>query len=200
MSSNASPEETPVDSPPESGAGAGDGGNSKHLTQGEIIFVTLLSFVIVVVIVWGAYEFHRRRKRQQTDQKEDEQRRASAEGLDMEITVTDPEIKGLTNGGDAENKAMRENPGSQAWDGNRRGTLESNDSDAKMNRGSSRRASWESNGSEGKMGRNGSRRGSMDSGPNRRSTLGSVGSNVSSNYKLAAIDHMNQISQAGRHD
>ena len=173
-----------------------DGGTSKALTQGEIVFVTLLSFVVLVAICVGAYLYYRRKTRANEQFINNKSNNNSEVGggsahqqqqqqqLGTEITVVDIENNGqlalpmnTTEGGAAVANPIH-----------RRCTLDSTGSGAPPNK--SRRPSMESDHS-----------GSL--GPlvqPRRASQSSMGSNVSANYKLAAIEHMNQISRNGRHD
>ena len=171
------------------------GGTSKALTQGEIVFVTLLSFVVLVAICVGAYLYYRRKTRANEQFINNKSNNNSEVGgssahqqqqqqLGTEITVVDIENNGqlalpmnTTEGGAAVADPIH-----------RRYTLDSTGSGAPPNK--SRRPSMESDHS-----------GSL--GPlvqPRRASQSSMGSNVSANYKLAAIEHMNQISRNGRHD
>ena len=183
MSSAASPEETPVE---DASTDHADGGSSNSLTQGEIIFVTLLSFVVLLACILGTYALCRRhqKQKQQIDQKDDAQRLTSdGQGTD----IVDIEASGSLDhqGGDAENgKIIPRETSQHPVSG---GPL-------------LRRASVESNRNVKKMKIQGSRRATMDGEGSRHANMGALGSNVSSRYKHAAIEHMNQISQTGRHE
>eukprot|EP00581_Thalassiosira_minuscula_P016634 CAMPEP_0183725170 /NCGR_PEP_ID=MMETSP0737-20130205/19665_1 /TAXON_ID=385413 /ORGANISM="Thalassiosira miniscula, Strain CCMP1093" /LENGTH=177 /DNA_ID=CAMNT_0025956017 /DNA_START=166 /DNA_END=699 /DNA_ORIENTATION=+ len=177
MSSDAAPGETPAD---DASSDLGHGGSSVPLTQGEIIFVTIMSFVVVLAIALGAYAVCRHRRKKQMPEKEEIKRRAS-EGQGTDILV-DLEGSGSMDqeGGDIPLVKFQDI---------RRASADSNGNDTKSNR--ERRATIESEGSN--------RLSSSGRAPRRPSQC-TIGTNVSMNYKAAAIEHMNAITQTGRHD
>lgn len=186
MSSAVSPEETPDDASP----APSDGGSSKQFTQGEIIFATLLSFVVLIAVILAIYAVYIHRKNPLIDLKDADQRRPShGEGTEISCVVgcdagaIDHHVDDAENGSD---RNFHHGPGS------RRGSMESNGSDVKKSR-QVRRSS-----TDGSYGMIPQQQG-VESG--RRASMGALGGpNVSRQYKLAAIQHMNQISQTGRHD
>lgn len=170
---------------------ASDGGNSSGLRQGEIIFVTMLSFFVLLGIIMGTYAMWRHRRRKEVEQKEADERQRT--DLTIDIEAGEMHIKG----GDSEKTSRRD-------------SLSQQDSERHSRRGS-RRASEDSSNGRGNIQRY-NRRATVEIGSghgmdgtrpperHRRATMSSLGSNVSAGYKLAAIDHMNQISQSGVHE
>lgn len=176
MSSAASPEETPNDA----SSDPGYGGSSMQLTQGEIVFATLLSFVVLVAIVLALYTYYIHRKPKQP----------------MDATGT--EISCIVDC-DANAKDEADNVRGVNGFGRRRSSMESgstdirrgsmDDNDGFGNRGGPRRTTTDS------IGINGARGNGTES--DRRASCSALGPNVSRQYKQAAIEHMNQISQTG---
>lgn len=189
MSSADSPPEATVDASPI----PDDGGSSKHLTQGEIIFVTILSFLVVLAVSLAIYAiFFQNRKRQQQLDQEKANNAGGGQGTEIVVDIE------ANNGAMGQKANGAENNGREIQRSASSGAIP-------------RRASEDSNGGGGRRPRRSTldhtpRSSSIDRGPRRattegpvrRTTVTSMGTNVSSHYKLAAIEHMNQISQAGR--
>ena len=160
---------------------AGTGGSSKQLTQGEVVFVTLLTLLLVAAIALAAYFVWQRKHRA------DGQKNFNDSGQGTDI---DTEAGALDTVNEEENNNTDDDPLSNSLHGpgTRRGSIGSNESEVNTKRTTVRRASTCSSAGSGGGG-----------GASRRLSTGSVCSNVSSNYKLAAIDHMKQqIPQTGR--
>ena len=144
-----------------------DGGSSLGLTQAEIIFVTLACFVVAIASIFTIYTIYTKR-RQAASARQNNNVRNSA--------VLSPVIK-LGNG---------MNQQTQADVGN---SMVSRESTRQYSRGNSieedrtRRASLDSVDSTGRK-------------QSRRRTTESASSNVSSQYKVAAINHMRRMSDA----
>mmetsp|Transcript_20890 Transcript_20890/g.37469 ORF Transcript_20890/g.37469 Transcript_20890/m.37469 type:complete len:185 (+) Transcript_20890:3-557(+) len=183
MSSATTPEEEELPTAAEAGTTSprnpSDGGTSKHFTQGEIVFVTLVSFIILLALVMGTYTCwrHRRKKNSQTTNPNNNGQGGDDIEMDMEISGAshDEKVKIITREFllPPENRNRNNNSPTPR-------RIASTDSHR-------RRSTVESDGS------NGDKR-------KRRMSHSSGTSSVSSQYKLAAIEHMNQISQAGRLD
>mmetsp|Transcript_1718 Transcript_1718/g.3670 ORF Transcript_1718/g.3670 Transcript_1718/m.3670 type:complete len:189 (-) Transcript_1718:258-824(-) len=188
MSTDASPEETPIDASPNN---PDDGGSSLQLTQGEIIFATLLSFVVLVAVILGIYVIYMHRRNQLMDQKDAGQRRPShGQGtvtscvVDGDTGAIDHQVDNAENGNSDRNSSH--GPGS------RRAIIDSNGSGMKnIRQGNHRRATVDGSGSNGMT---------LGGESSRRASISSGAPTVPSHYKLAAIEHMNLISQTGRHD
>eukprot|EP00584_Thalassiosira_punctigera_P003575 CAMPEP_0172532764 /NCGR_PEP_ID=MMETSP1067-20121228/5697_1 /TAXON_ID=265564 ORGANISM="Thalassiosira punctigera, Strain Tpunct2005C2" /NCGR_SAMPLE_ID=MMETSP1067 /ASSEMBLY_ACC=CAM_ASM_000444 /LENGTH=200 /DNA_ID=CAMNT_0013317317 /DNA_START=33 /DNA_END=635 /DNA_ORIENTATION=+ len=191
------PEETPaavvddvadVDAADAARSPPADGGSSKHFTQGEITFVTLMSFVVVLAGLIATYVACRRRRKRKNELVQLEGTGKDV-ALDMEANIAMVHLETA-------------NIISQRHDGG---------GGPPLSRPPSRRrsSSMERRGSMESGGQGGRRRSTAESSSDgeydtkralRKMRRASNGSSVSSTYKQAAIDHMNQISQAGRHD
>lgn len=141
MSSTASPDESAV------AVSYRDDDDSSWLTKGEIVFVTLLAFVVLLALILGIYTVCTRREEGATTPESEAQHR-SADGqraafvVDIEVTETPPDGE--------HGKLLAPSPPPPRTKGHH--------------------------------------------------SAAEVGApHVSNRYKRAAIDHMNQISQAGRH-
>ena len=184
-----------------------DGGSSKKLTQGEIILVTVLSFVVVVTAFVISYIIYVRRARKwrpimesKAEPRSSSNGQLAAKEIPLAIDCETAAGGGGGRGGGTTTDRLRTTddtaedggPSHNQDDGNRQSRRRShnqNDGD----RQSRRRSSNCSDRSERRRSSNAS-----DASNSRKSSVNSTGSNVSSHYKLAAIEHMNQISQAGR--
>jgi hypothetical protein len=152
---------------------------SRSYTPGEITFVSILSFAVIAVIGVAVYVWITKRRRNAEE-------KAAAEANNKETTAPTQRISTQDASCIIEMEAGVLDRYCTVPTGTmpRRGSHLSSGMDSQLS------------GSEG-MSRHSSRRSSMD--PNRRGSLNSLTSNVSSEYKLAAMEHMNQISQSGRH-
>mmetsp|Transcript_9849 Transcript_9849/g.20821 ORF Transcript_9849/g.20821 Transcript_9849/m.20821 type:complete len:184 (-) Transcript_9849:70-621(-) len=182
MSSATTPEEEELPTAAEaetSPRNPTDGGTSMHFTQGEIVFLTLLSFIVLLALVMGTYTYwrHRRKKNRQATNPNDNGRGGADIEMNMETfgASHDEKVKIITQ----ECSLPPENGKNNNISTSRRS--------ASMDSHNRRRSTVESDGSIGDKRK-------------RRMSDRSGTSSVSSHYKLAAIEHMNQISQAGRHD
>ena len=150
------------------------------LTQGDVVFVTLACFVIVSVAIFAAYAAYRRNRRN-IDYFDDDDLPRDYREMDCNYTNYNNLIE--------DKKFMMSEEVEQP-------NLFSSHAivDAGNERGRRSSSSWRD-----------SRRRSVDSAGSRRSCrslgshpdlFGSMGSNVSNQYKLAAIDHMRQVSSS----
>ena len=122
-----------------------DGGSSKKLSQGEIIFVTVLSFIVFLALILSIYCYIQRKKRKSQE---------------AEVALD-------------ESKELKEQAPASVIDvGPSSAHQHSSHGDSSHHRQQERRKST------------------------RRSSNGSIGS-VGSDYKKAAIDHMNTLSSGG---
>ena len=126
-----------------------DGGSSKKLSQGEIIFVTVLSFIVFLALILGVYCYIQRKKRksQEAEVAVDESKELKEQAPASVIDI----------GGPPSSSGVHQH---------------SSHGDSSHHRQQERRKST------------------------RRSSNGSIGS-VGSDYKKAAIDHMNTLSSGG---
>ena len=130
-----------------------DGGSSKKLSQGEIIFVTVLTFIIFLALILGIYCYIQRKKR-----KSQEESQIVADGSNKELKEEQAPASVIDIGGVHQHSSHH-------------------------------------GGSNHPSSRQQERRKST-----RRSSNGSIGSgSVGSDYKKAAIDHMNSTLSSGRH-
>ena len=122
-----------------------DGGSSKKLSQGEIIFVTVLSFIVFLALILSIYCYIQRKKRksQEAEVAVDESKELKEQAPASVIDVGPSSVHQHSSHGDSSHHRQQE-----------------------------RRKST------------------------RRSSNGSIGS-VGSDYKKAAIDHMNTLSSGG---
>ena len=122
-----------------------DGGSSKKLSQGEIIFVTVLSFIVFLALMLSIYCYIQRKKRksQEAEVAVDESKELKEQAPASVIDVGPSSVHKHSSHGDSSHHRQQE-----------------------------RRKST------------------------RRSSNGSIGS-VGSDYKKAAIDHMNTLSSGG---
>ena len=195
MSSPSAPEDAPDDALPS--YENFDGGSSKKLTQGEIILVTVLSFIVVVTAFVVSYIIYVRRARKQRPLMESKEEPRSSSNGQLPATeipfAIDCETTAGGGGGGTTTDRLRTTddaaedggPSHNQDDGDRQSRRRSSNYSDRSER---RRSSHDSDASNNEM------RPTVA----RKSSIGSIGSNVSNNYKLAAIEHMNQISQAGR--
>ena len=139
---------------------------SSKLSQGEIIFVTILSFVIFLSIILGIYMYIRR-KRLKAEAALKEQQRLQDENNKPTFVIDCPNVESQMNSNNS-GRQQQQRRGSQSS----AGTNSNHGNSSHQHRQQERRQST------------------------RRSSNGSIGS-VNSNYKKAAIDHMNQISSTG---
>jgi len=139
---------------------------SSKLSQGEIIFVTILSFVICLSILLGIYMYIRR-KRLKAEAALKEQQRLQDENNKPTFVIDCPNVESQMNSNNS-GRQQQQRRGSQSS----AGTNSNHGNSSYQHRQQERRQST------------------------RRSSNGSIGS-VNSNYKKAAIDHMNQISSTG---
>ena len=125
-----------------------DGGSSKKLSQGEIIFVTVLSFIVFLALMLSIYCYIQRKKRksQEAEVLVDEGKELKEQAPASVIDIGGPSSSGVHQ--------------------------HSSHGDSSHHRQQERRKST------------------------RRSSNGSIGS-VGSDYKKAAIDHMNTLSSGG---
>lgn len=174
-------------SDPATAHSSNDGGFSvSKMTDGEVALVAFLSFVVILVIAFSIYAVTRRRRNlRQIQQKEAALPEQDPE--EMPICVIEMDERPLDR---QSSQLVNNSLHGSSQHGSDGGPIGDN--------------SWHSRGSRrGSIGSNaGNRRASIDStssGYRRRDSMNSMGSNVSKQYKFAAIDHMNQISQAGKH-
>ena len=205
MSSSSAPEDAPDDAlPPYENF---DGGSSKKLTQGEIILVTVLSFVVVVTAFVVSYMIYVRRARKWRPLMESKAEPRSSSNGQLVATEIPLAIncEAAAGGGGTTTDRLRTTddaaedggPSRNQDDGDRQSRRRSSASDASNNE---MRPTVSRNRSERRRGSNASDASNNEMRPtvSRKSSIGSIGTNVSSHYKLAAIEHMNQLSQAGR--
>lgn len=169
-----------------------DGGTSKPLTQGEIIFVTVMSFVVTLALGLGAYAYFQRRKnkKRQQQQKANQQRRAS----DPATTDMVIDIEGL-----ADHRDVAAAVGCAGDDDAAAAAARRNNSLHAQRSAPTMQSELSRNGSLGKVKSKasaGPRRVTMEDRAMDRGTV-TVGSDVPNHYKRAAIEHMNQLSHAG---
>jgi hypothetical protein len=174
------------------------GGSSSLLTKGEMAFVSVLSLVVCVSIFVACYVVYRRRRPKPSSSPPPD---VSIErAIESGMTSTTKTMEGEATGGRGASRMPSSELAGRVVDSPPR---HSSSRSSSRTRRPSNAAS---------VGGGISRRGSEDllrdvsghhiegrSNPKRRLTTGSIGSNVvSTKYKLAAIDHMNQMSVAGR--
>lgn len=135
-----------------------DGGSSIGLTQGEIIFVTLACFVVVIASIFAIYSVYKKRRQAKSAQRNNS----------ITTAVTSPAIA-MGNG-------MEQYPASDVNNSMvSRESIRHNKDEER-----SRRATIESAVSTGGK-------------QSRRASTGSVGLNVSKNYKVAAMNQMRRM-------
>jgi hypothetical protein len=155
-----------------------DGGSSAGLTQGEIIFVALACFVVVIAAIFAIYTVFMKRRRPEADVKTSARQNTTTYSPAENSPVNSSE-KGISSNldqypaPDAGNSMSHES----SWRNNRRC---STDSDRNRRRGSMNTVDST---------------GSSDGKKSRRSSMGSGGSNVSNQYKVAAINQMRRMSE-----
>ena len=148
-----------------------DGGSSAGLTQGEIVFVTLACFIVAVAAVFAIYVVHRKRRQRAEEEQKNNDTPTSTQLNSPPVNSTELNEMGKYPTAGSSHDTSR----GYSLTGNHRPTFESEDS--RMNR----RNTVESQGSGGKT--------------SRRSSMGSAGSNVSNQYKVAAMDKMRLMSE-----
>mmetsp|Transcript_10058 Transcript_10058/g.23518 ORF Transcript_10058/g.23518 Transcript_10058/m.23518 type:complete len:183 (-) Transcript_10058:550-1098(-) len=160
------------------------GGSSSGLTQGERIFVSLLTLFVAFVLLLATYAVCTRRRAKRAQKKAHEmalQRRSL----------------GLANEGGLGNGMAHSTPDGDlpAFGGRPRQGRSSSTGDIAAD-GSRQMASKSWHGTKSKSSRSLT---DGNHGRRRSSSAGRAGGNVSKKYRLAAINHMNEISATGRH-
>lgn len=144
-----------------------NGGSSAGLTQGEIIFVTLACFIVAIATLFAIYAVYRKRRQTEADQK-------TSTRLNNNITTTtvNSPVISIENGISSE---MDQYPSTDVGNNMSHESSWRNNQDIRQNR----RGTVESTGSV----------------KSRRSSMGSAGSNVSNQYKVAAMNQMRRMSE-----